>query len=177
MVFVSRSLAVAALCIGALMMVVPQADAGKKGRYKGGAKVSSGYSTSIRSHNRGYRRHAHKRGYNRHTYKRGYHRASRVYGPRLYGRGYALRGCYGAYCARPYRYAHRGYYPKPFYGPSIYQRYYGRMAYYRPYAGVRVSHSRAHYRYCNRRYRSYRVSDNSFQPYHGPRKACRSPYR
>lgn len=34
----------------------------------------------------------------------------------------------------------------------------------------------AHVRWCSERYRSYRVSDNTFQPYQGPRKACRSPY-
>ena len=34
----------------------------------------------------------------------------------------------------------------------------------------------AHYRWCENRYRSYRASDNSFQPYHGPRRACISPY-
>ncbi|HEV7434516.1 MAG TPA: BA14K family protein, partial [Pseudorhizobium sp.] len=25
-------------------------------------------------------------------------------------------------------------------------------------------------------YRSYRASDNTFQPYNGPRRSCRSPY-
>jgi len=34
----------------------------------------------------------------------------------------------------------------------------------------------AHVRWCHNRYRSYRVSDNTFQPYHGPRRQCRSPY-
>ncbi len=34
----------------------------------------------------------------------------------------------------------------------------------------------AHVRWCENRYRSYRASDNSFQPYHGPRQACISPY-
>lgn len=33
-----------------------------------------------------------------------------------------------------------------------------------------------HVRWCDRRYRSYRVSDDTFQPYHGPRKRCNSPY-
>jgi len=33
-----------------------------------------------------------------------------------------------------------------------------------------------HYEWCDRRYRSYRASDNSFQPYKGPRRACRSPF-
>lgn len=36
--------------------------------------------------------------------------------------------------------------------------------------------SPAHYQWCDQRYRSYRAVDNSFQPYHGPRRACVSPY-
>jgi len=36
--------------------------------------------------------------------------------------------------------------------------------------------SPAHYQWCDRRYRSYRAVDNSFQPYNGPRRACVSPY-
>jgi hypothetical protein len=34
----------------------------------------------------------------------------------------------------------------------------------------------AHIRWCYNHYRSYRASDNTFQPYHGPRRQCRSPY-
>ncbi len=34
----------------------------------------------------------------------------------------------------------------------------------------------AHVAWCQARYRSYRVGDNSFQPYHGPRRVCVSPY-
>ncbi|WP_144862310.1 BA14K family protein [Mesorhizobium sp. J18] len=37
-------------------------------------------------------------------------------------------------------------------------------------------YSRSHVDWCYSRYRSYRASDNSFQPYHGPRRECRSPY-
>ncbi|MGJ8572589.1 MAG: BA14K family protein [Hoeflea sp.] len=33
-----------------------------------------------------------------------------------------------------------------------------------------------HVRWCDRKYRSYRARDNSFQPYYGPRRECRSPY-
>lgn len=33
-----------------------------------------------------------------------------------------------------------------------------------------------HYRWCGNHYRSYRASDNTFQPYNGPRRQCRSPY-
>lgn len=36
--------------------------------------------------------------------------------------------------------------------------------------------SRAHVRWCQDRWRSYRVSDNSYQPLNGPRRACVSPY-
>lgn len=34
----------------------------------------------------------------------------------------------------------------------------------------------AHVNWCFSRYRSYRTVDNTFQPYHGPRKQCISPY-
>jgi hypothetical protein len=34
----------------------------------------------------------------------------------------------------------------------------------------------AHIAWCEDRYRSYRVSDNTFQPYNGPRRQCISPY-
>ena len=36
--------------------------------------------------------------------------------------------------------------------------------------------SQAHVNWCYSRYRSYRAWDNTFQPYHGPRRQCRSPY-
>lgn len=35
----------------------------------------------------------------------------------------------------------------------------------------------AHVRWCYDRYRSYRASDNTFQPNRGPRRQCYSPYR
>ncbi|MGI9353128.1 MAG: BA14K family protein [Rhizobiaceae bacterium] len=31
--------------------------------------------------------------------------------------------------------------------------------------------------WCYRRYRSYDSRSDTFQPYHGPRRRCRSPYR
>ena len=34
----------------------------------------------------------------------------------------------------------------------------------------------AHVEWCYDRYRSYRASDNTFQPYNGPRQQCNSPY-
>ena len=42
------------------------------------------------------------------------------------------------------------------------------------YAPVRLS--AAHVNWCENRWKSYRVSDNSFQPLSGPRQACVSPY-
>lgn len=33
-----------------------------------------------------------------------------------------------------------------------------------------------HFDWCYDKYRSYRSSDNTFQPYNGPRKQCYSPY-
>ncbi|TCT42895.1 BA14K family protein [Martelella mediterranea] len=33
-----------------------------------------------------------------------------------------------------------------------------------------------HYQWCEEHYKSYRESDNTYQPYHGPRKQCLSPY-
>lgn len=34
----------------------------------------------------------------------------------------------------------------------------------------------SHVSWCYNRYRSYRASDNTFQPYNGPRRQCVSPY-
>lgn len=42
--------------------------------------------------------------------------------------------------------------------------------------GVQYRLSSAHVRWCHSRYKSYREWDNTFQPYHGPRRACVSPY-
>lgn len=37
-------------------------------------------------------------------------------------------------------------------------------------------HNDAHLRWCHDRFRSFRASDNTFQPYNGPRRQCISPY-
>ncbi|RUT29418.1 BA14K family protein [Arsenicitalea aurantiaca] len=42
--------------------------------------------------------------------------------------------------------------------------------------GVSNANWNRHVAWCYDRYRSYRESDNTFQPYNGPRQACRSPY-
>ncbi|MFC6486905.1 BA14K family protein [Nitratireductor sp. GCM10026969] len=51
---------------------------------------------------------------------------------------------------------------------------YARPRYVRPAPAYRLS--RAHVGWCYDRYRSYRASDNTFQPYNGPRRQCVSPY-
>lgn len=43
-----------------------------------------------------------------------------------------------------------------------------------PAPGARLA--AAHVRWCYARYASYRAWDNSYQPYAGPRRECRSPY-
>ncbi|RWC34389.1 BA14K family protein [Mesorhizobium sp.] len=40
----------------------------------------------------------------------------------------------------------------------------------------RVYEGNAHVQWCYDHYRSYRASDNTFQPNYGPRRECRSPY-
>lgn len=40
----------------------------------------------------------------------------------------------------------------------------------------RVYRGNSHVQWCYNRYRSYRASDNTFQPYNGPRQQCISPY-
>jgi hypothetical protein len=40
----------------------------------------------------------------------------------------------------------------------------------------RSGYSRSHVEWCYDRYRSYRASDNTFQPYNGGRRQCYSPY-
>jgi len=77
------------------------------------------------------------------------------------------------------RHHYRPYYHRPHYrGSGFYlglglgvpaYRYVEPRRYYRP-AG------NAHVRWCYNRYRSYRAWDNTFQPYYGPRRQCRSPY-
>lgn len=55
-------------------------------------------------------------------------------------------------------------------GPPVYRRHAA------PRRAYRYRLPPAHYDWCQARYRSYRASDNSFQPYNGPRRQCRSPY-
>ena len=82
---------------------------------------------------------------------------------RRYDRRYERR-----YDRRHNRRYHRRIYPRLFL-PPVYPNY----RYVEP---RRYSHSSRHVRWCYNRYRSYRAWDNTFQPYHGPRRQCRSPY-
>ncbi|OCW57100.1 BA14K family protein [Hoeflea olei] len=44
-------------------------------------------------------------------------------------------------------------------------------------SGVRPGYTNPqHVSWCYDRYRSYRAGDNTYQPYNGPRRQCRSPY-
>ncbi len=64
-------------------------------------------------------------------------------------------------------------------GPGIYFQFdvEPRRPYIAPRRTYRASGlSRAHVAWCYDRYRSYRAYDNSFQPNHGPRRECYSPY-
>lgn len=44
-------------------------------------------------------------------------------------------------------------------------------------AAPRVRSGGSHVQWCYDHYRSYRASDNTFQPNNGPRRQCNSPYR
>ncbi|MCO4319660.1 BA14K family protein [Phyllobacterium sp. 21LDTY02-6] len=41
---------------------------------------------------------------------------------------------------------------------------------------IRSGGGSAHVQWCYDKYRSYRASDNTYQPYNGPRQQCYSPY-
>lgn len=89
-------------------------------------------------------------------------------GPRV---GFYTDGPYGYYNGyRGYRDRHRGYrYYRGYWFPR-----HAFPSYERTYS-VRRAGS-AHIEWCYDRYRSYRASDNSWQPYDGPRRECNSPY-
>jgi hypothetical protein len=107
-----------------------------------------------------------------------YRRDGRRYGPPRHYRGGREWRHGGRHHGPRYRHGRRS-------GPSF-NVIIGGGSYYRPaprYIApparpVRPAYgvSRAHIDWCYSRYRSYRASDNSFQPYNGPRRACYSPY-
>ena len=90
--------------------------------------------------------------------------------------GLALGTIIGGALAQPYYgsgYYDQGYYNQGYYGgPTYYRpRYYAPRYYRQTYYG-----GNAHTSWCYARYRSYRAYDDTFQPYHGPRQICISPY-
>ena len=101
------------------------------------------------------------------------------YNGHYYGRGYVYRGYPGRYYGgyNNYNYWAPG---AAFLGGAIIggilaaPRYYGPPRYYA--APPRYYGGNVHVSWCYNHYRSYREWDNTFQPYHGPRRACRSPY-
>lgn len=88
--------------------------------------------------------------------------------------------CFDGWCSGRYwddgwryrRYHRRHLYPGFYFslGVPTYNYYVQPRRYYR--GGLRS----AHVAWCYDRYRSYRAWDNTYQPYHGPRRQCWSPY-
>jgi hypothetical protein len=98
------------------------------------------------------------------------------------------RRCYDGWCGQRYgrynywnddwryRRHHRPYirrhiYPQFYFGLGVptYRYYAQPRRYYR-------GGGSAHVAWCYDRYRSYRAWDNTYQPYHGPRRLCWSPF-
>lgn len=111
----------------------------------------------------------HRRGHDGRLYykKNGRHYYNGHRGYRKYRRGYRrYNGWWFPPAAFGFGY---GVVPAPRYVPRYAPRY---VVPPRVGRGLRP----AHYRWCENRYRSYRAYDNTFQPYHGPRRPCFSPY-
>lgn len=95
-------------------------------------------------------------------------------------RHYRERRYYDRRYHRP-RHWNRPYY-RPHYRPYYRPYYQPQFRYYRPApprhnrAPVYRSGRNSHINWCYNRYRSYRASDNTFQPNYGPRRQCYSPY-
>ena len=106
----------------------------------------------------------------RYGIRRGYCRGLRRRGVGIgFGIGIGIgRGIYGP------GYYRRGLYGRPYYGRRYRRPFYGRRIYRAPV--VRSRYSARHHAWCDRRYRSYRRSDGTFQPYRGGRRRCNSPF-
>ncbi|MBW9056488.1 BA14K family protein [Rhizobium mesosinicum] len=105
----------------------------------------------------------------------------RYYRPGYYPRAYRP-GWYGGY--RGYSYYRPGYrryngywYPLAAFGAGaiVGGAVVAQPRYYAP-APAPSGMTPRHVAWCENRYRSYRVYDNTFQPYNGPRQQCYSPY-
>ncbi|WP_312794401.1 BA14K family protein [Tianweitania sp.] len=103
-----------------------------------------------------HRRHGGHRGYYRDGRGRDYYNGHRGY--RHYRHGYRRHG--------------NSWYPaEAFLGGAIIG---GAIA--NSQSAPRVRSGSSHVQWCYDRYRSYRASDNTFQPNNGPRRQCNSPY-
>lgn len=107
----------------------------------------------VKDHRNYQRRHwrRHHRDWHRHRYHRRHRDRDAVI-----ALGLGL-GVLGALAARP-RYYHDDY------------------VYVVPKRRVYHHYGNAHVDWCYARYRSYRAWDNTYKPYHGPRRQCWSPY-
>ncbi|WP_426230417.1 BA14K family protein [Pararhizobium sp. DWP3-4] len=119
-------------------------------RYRGG------YNRGYRGGYRGYRGYGHHHGGDDWAWALGGLATGAIIGgllaqPRYYGPSYSDQGYYGS----------------TYYRPRYYVPRYNRQVQYG---------GNTHARWCYARYRSYRDFDNTFQPFHGPRRACVSPY-
>ena len=117
-------------------------------------------------------RHYSKRHYSSRSYGKR-HYSSRNYGKRHYSNRHYGKRHYANRYYKHRRHNYNYYYDDWWWGPGL---FFGgallgyQQPYYRSYGGD------AHVAWCYRRYRSYREWDNTFQPYHGPRRLCISPY-
>jgi BA14K-like protein len=116
--------------------------------------------------NRCYRCYGHHHS-NRHYSGRRY--SNRHYSKRNYSKNYNNNRNYRNYnYYNGWDYYYDDWWPGLFFGGAII----GPMLYQQPY----LSSGSAHIKWCYRRFRSYRASDNTYQPYHGRRRQCVSPY-
>lgn len=89
-------------------------------------------------------------------------------GPRVYYNGFP------GYSHRRHGYRYyRGYW---FPEEAFIDRRHTGSIYDRDRRGHQRDYGRSHVEWCYDRYRSYRATDNTFQPYNGPRRQCYSPY-
>ena len=99
----------------------------------------------------------------------------RDHGPRYNSRNYQRRGNnYYFNGHRGYRYQRPGY--RSYNGMWFPLAAFAAGAINQPRVVERRYVGNSHVQWCYDRYRSYRASDNTFQPYNGPRQQCYSPY-
>lgn len=159
---------VSSVCAAAMMLTLPLTTPGFA-MPKAPAAVVSGQSDVILvQHDRHMRNHPRRGNQN---WQRGPHHGNQHWTRR--GDNYYLRGHRGYRHHRPgYRQYNGWWFPSAAFMAGAIMG--GAMTAeppvrYRP-------RGNAHIDWCYSRYRSYRASDNTFQPYNGPRRQCRSPY-